>query len=60
MLQRKQELVDQFNRDEKRWRRIKLPKLGALSHALLDIRDEMRERRRSADCVSREWIGGCQ
>jgi len=69
MLQRNQELIDQFNHDEQRWqrlqlrkvkRRVRFPKLGALSHALLDMRDEMRERRRPADCVSRERIGGQQ
>jgi len=58
MLQRKQELVDQFNRDEKRWRRIRLPKLAALLHTILDMRDEMREKRRPVDCVSSKWIGG--
>jgi hypothetical protein len=67
MLQRDQELIDQFNYDEQRWqrlqwrkvkRRVRFPKLGALHHVILDLRDEMRERRRPADCVSREWIGG--
>jgi len=67
MLQRNQELIDQFNRDEDRrrrlqWRklmlRVRFPKLGALSHAMLDLRDEMRERRRSADCISSKWIEG--
>jgi len=62
MLQRNQELIDQFNRDEQRWwqlqrrklkRRVRFPKLGALRHDILDLRDEMRERRRPADCVSR-------
>jgi hypothetical protein len=69
MLQPNQGLIDQFNRDEQRWRWLqwrklkrlgRFPKLGALLHAILDLRDEMRERRRPADCVSREWIGGCQ
>jgi len=67
MLQRNQELIDQFNRDKQLWhrlqwrkvkRRVRFPKLGALSHAILDLRDEMRERYKPADCVSREWIGG--
>ncbi len=62
MLQRNQELIDQFNRDEQLWhrlqwrkvkRRVRFPKLGALSYAILDLRDEMRERRRPADCISR-------
>jgi len=53
MLQRDQEVIDQFNRDEQRWRllqwqklkrRVRFPKLGALRHAILDLRDEMRER----------------
>ena len=61
-----QELIDQFNRDEQRWRwlqwrklkrRVRFPKLGALSHAMLDLRDEMRERRRPADCIGRKRIG---
>jgi hypothetical protein len=60
------ELIDQFNRDEQRWRwlqwrklkrRVRFPKLGALSHAMLDLRDEMRERRRPADCIGRKRIG---
>ena len=68
MLQRNQELIDRFNSDERRWRRlqwrkvkrrVRFPKLGALPHAILDLRDEMRERRRPADCVSSKWIGGC-
>jgi len=28
-----------------------------LSHAMLDLRDEMRERRRLADCIGRKRIG---
>jgi len=61
-----QELIDQFNRDEQRWRwlqwrklkrRVRFTKLGALSHAMLDLRDEMRERRRPADCIGRKRIG---
>ncbi len=67
MLKCNQELIDQFNRDEQRWRllqwrklkwRVRFPKLGALRHAILDLRDEMRERRRPVDCVSSKWIGG--
>ena len=63
MLQRNQELIDLFNRDEQRWqqlqwrkakRRVRFPKLGALSHAILDLRDEMRERHRPADCIGRK------
>ncbi len=65
MLQRDQELIDQFNRDEQRWRlqwrklkrRVRFPKLGALRHAILDLRDEMREKRQPLDCVSSKWIG---
>jgi hypothetical protein len=67
VLQRNQKLIDQFNRDEQRWRwlqwrklkrRVRFPKLGALRHAILDLRDEMREKRQPADCVSSKWIGG--
>jgi hypothetical protein len=67
MLQSNQELIDRFNRGvglrwwlewQKLKRRLRFPKLGALVHAVLDLRDELRERRRPADCVSREWIGG--
>jgi hypothetical protein len=63
MLQRNQELIDQFNRDEQRWRwlqwrkvkrRVRFPKLGALPHAILDLRDEMRERLRPVDCIGRK------
>ena len=66
MVQRNQELIDQFNRDEQRWqrlrcrkvkRRVRLPKLGPLSHAMLDLLDEISENRRPADCVSRKRIG---
>jgi len=65
MLQRNQELIDQFNRDEQLWhrlqwrkvkRRVRFPKLGMLPHAILDVRDEMRDKRRPVDFVSREWI----
>ena len=57
-----QERIDQFNQDEQLWRRlqwrkvkrrVRFPKLGALPHAILDLRDEMRERRRPSDCVGR-------
>jgi len=67
MSQPNQELMDQFNQDEQLWRwlqwrklkrRVRFPKLGALPHAILDLRDEMRENRRPADCVNRKWIGG--
>jgi len=63
MLQRNQELIDQFNRDEQLWyrlqwwkvkRRVRFPELGALFHAMLDLRDEMRERHRPADCIGRK------
>jgi len=65
MLKGKQELIDQFNREEQRWRRlqwrklkrrVRLPKLEALSHAMLDLRDEMIEKRRPVDCVSSNKI----
>jgi hypothetical protein len=65
MVQRNQELIDQFNRDEQRWRclqwrklkrRVRFPKLGVLSHAMLDLRDEMREKRRHVDCVSSKRV----
>ena len=67
MLQHNQGLIDQFNREEERrqqllWRklkrRVRFPKLGALRHGILDLRDEMREKRRPVDCVSRKWVGG--
>jgi hypothetical protein len=63
MLQRNQELIDQFNRDEQLWywlqwrkvkRRFRFLKLGALSYAILDLRDEIRERHRPADCIGRK------
>jgi len=65
MLQRNRELIDQFNRDEQRWhrlrwrkvkRRVRFPKLGALSHAMLDLLFELREKRRPADCVSGKHV----
>jgi hypothetical protein len=65
MLQSNQELIDQFNREEQRChrlrcrkvkRRVRLPKLGALSHAMLDLLDESREKRRPAECVSHKRI----
>jgi len=69
MLQQNQDLIDQFNRDEERWhrlqwrklmRRVRFPKLGALSHAMLDLRDEIRERRRPKDCISGKSLGDQQ
>lgn len=60
-----QELIDQFNSAEQRWRqlqwrkvkrRVRFPKLGGLPHALLDLRDEIREKRRPADCISHRWL----
>jgi hypothetical protein len=65
MLQSNQKLIDQVNYDEQLWRRlqwrkvkrrVRFPKLGMLPHAILDLRDEMRDKRRPVDCVSREWI----
>jgi len=67
MLQCNHEFIDQFNRDEQRWqwlqwrklkRRVRFPKLDASLHAILDLRDEMREKRQPVDCVSSKWIGG--
>ncbi|MCK4471655.1 MAG: hypothetical protein KAW49_07685 [Anaerolineae bacterium] len=67
MLQPNQELIDRFNRDEQRWRRlqwrklkrrVRFPKLGALLHDILDLRDEMREKRQPVDCVSSKCMGG--
>jgi len=67
MLKRDQELIDQFNAEEHRnhqrqlrkvKRRLRLPSLGEWRHLILDQRDETRERRRPADCVSHKWIGG--
>ena len=61
MLQRNQELIDQFNRDEQCWRRlqvrklkrrVRFPRLGESRHVILDLRDEMREKLRPVDCVS--------
>ena len=66
MLQRNQELIYQFNRDEQRChqlrcrkvkRRVRFPKLGALSHAMLDLLDEISENRRPAECVNPKRIG---
>jgi hypothetical protein len=65
MVQCDQELIDQFNRDEQRRlrlqcrklkRRVRFPKLGALPQAMLDLRDEMREKGRPADCVSSKKV----
>ncbi|RLB31480.1 MAG: hypothetical protein DRG87_02275, partial [Deltaproteobacteria bacterium] len=60
-------LIAQFNRAEQRWhqlqrrklkRRVRFPKLGVSFHAMLDQRDEIREKRRPADCISSKWIEG--
>jgi hypothetical protein len=65
MLQRDEDLIDQFNSDEQHWhrlqwrkvkRRVRFPKLGALSHAMLDLLDELREKCRPADCISRKSV----
>ena len=57
-----------YNSNEQRWRRLQwrklkrrlgFPKLDALVHAVQDLQDELRERHRPADCISRE-IGGQQ
>jgi hypothetical protein len=65
MLYRDQDTIDQFNADEHRWRqrqwrkrkrRVRFPALSELQHLMLDLRDEMRERRRPADCVSRKRL----
>jgi hypothetical protein len=53
MLQSNKELIDRFNQDEQCWRRlqwrklkrrVRFQKLGALPHAILDLRDEIREK----------------
>jgi len=69
MLQRNQELIVQFNRDEHRYRqrqlrkqkrRLRFPKLGEFRHLILDLRDRMRERRRPADCISsKSFFNNC-
>ena len=48
-----------------RWQYRKYPRCaftehGPLPHTIPHMWDEMREKRRPVDCVSREWIGGCQ
>jgi hypothetical protein len=64
MVQRDQELIDQFNGDEQRWRhqwrklkrRVRFPKLGALPHAMLDLWDEMCEKGQPVDCVRSKGV----
>jgi len=56
MLQCNQQLIDQFNRDEQRWRRrqwrrlkrrVRYPKLGAAPHDVLDMLDDMGENKKN-------------
>ena len=63
MLEHNQELIDQFNREEQNWyrlqlrkmkRRIRFPELGALSHAILDLQDKIRDSHKPADCIGRK------
>ena len=65
MLKGNQKLILQFNQQEQRWqqlqwskleRRIRFPKLGAFSHAILDLRDEICEKQRPMDCISSDRI----
>lgn len=59
------ELIEQFNKDEQRYRRLerkkqrrraRFPKLSEKFHKLLDRLDEAIERRRPVDCISKTWI----
>jgi hypothetical protein len=65
MLDDNRELIDLFNKEEqrrqrlirrKRGRRKKAPRSGKAWHRLLDRLDEMMERSKPADCVSKKWI----
>ena len=67
MLQRNLELIDQFNREEQSWRRlqrrklkrrVRFPNLGALQYAILELLDELREKRRPADCINNKLEEG--
>ena len=66
MLERNDELIDQFNKEEqrrqrilrrKRSRRKQDPKLSRNLQKLLDRLEKEIEKRASVDCVSKKWIG---
>ncbi|MFH1801206.1 MAG: hypothetical protein ABH891_10275 [Candidatus Omnitrophota bacterium] len=64
MLERNDELIEQFNKEEqkrlrlqrrKRARRKRAPGASKEFHKILDRLDELREQT-PADCVSKRWI----
>ena len=66
MLERNDELIEQFNKEEqkrlrlqrrKRTRRKRSPGASKEFHKLLDRLDEALERHKPADCISKRWIG---
>lgn len=65
MLERNDELIDRSNKEEqkrqklirrKRNRRKRAPSTSKEFHKLLDRLDEVMERRKPVDCISRKWI----
>ncbi|MFA5167203.1 MAG: hypothetical protein WC530_01585 [Candidatus Omnitrophota bacterium] len=66
MLERNDELIGRFNKNEqkyrslqrrKRARRKQLPHASKKLHRLFDLFDKAIEKRESADCISKKWIG---
>jgi len=62
---KKNELVEQFNKEEQKKqslkekklkRRVRFPKLSERIHKALDRADELVEKRAPVDCVSGKWI----
>lgn len=65
MLDRNDELIDQFNQEEqkrqklqqnKRERRKSAPHESKKLHKLLDLLNETIENRKTIDCVSKKWV----
>ncbi len=65
MLERNDELIELFNKEElkrqrlqqrKRERRKRNPQASKELHKLLDRVDEAIERHKPADCISKKWV----
>ena len=65
MLERNDELINLFNKEEQNRQRLQLRKKARRKRAphaskklrkLLDLLDEAMERRKPVDCFSRKWV----
>ena len=60
MLERNDELIERFNKEEQKRQRLqrrkRAPHASKKFHKLLDRLDEVMEKYRPVDCIAKKWI----